>query len=626
VALGTLRGAPPLSPAEVNLALFLFGAEPESPLAIGNPTGMAVEDQAVLICDTALSSVLRWDAVADQVSVETFTPALLFPFAIAVMPSGERLICDRQGAHRVTPDGHIVCTYRLAGTTFKPGGILDVGDEVWVTNLTDHRIEVFDAASGAHRRSTGEPGREPAQFALPTGLAHLPDGNVCVVDTLNNRVQVLDPQGRWVRSIGGPGDSAGRFGRPKDVAVGPDGVVFVTDAFSQRVHVFAPDGQTLLVFGEPGSGPGALTLPSGIAISTVAPRTDQPLPPDTSPAYYVLVAEQLDRPGIRVYAWLSGSINVVSGPVPSREATAWRPSFPGSTAVNPHWDPTRCTSCHTETDQRMLPIAPEASDALCLSCHDGQKAPADPHPIGRDAKTELVDTPADFPTFNNVIGCLTCHDIQRHCSPTAKRPEVNYVLLRRWDPQRPLEYCSNCHHTGVEQRFSPHRQRDTRGRIREDACLFCHTQLLEVPADGRRRFQPHLREETSRLCLNCHTRHWDLSPRGHVDRLVTPKIREWILMRELSLSMGGDLQQLARVASEAGRQPARLPLGRREVAGPGGHLTVQEIVTCYTCHNPHYAGMFPPNSEVGALATNAPDRKSALRTNWIDLCSECHQR
>ncbi len=626
VALGTLRGAPPPSQTEVNLSLFFFGAEPTPPLTIAKPAGLVVEGQDVLICDAALSAVLRWDAATDHVSFESFDPPLLYPFAIDVLPGGERLICDRQGVRRTTSDGRTVWSHDRAADTFKPGGLLGVGHEVWVTNLALHRIEIFDAASGAHLRSAGEPGRGPAQLALPNGLAHMPDGNICVVDSLNNRVQVLSPDGELVRSLGGPGDSPGTFGRPKDVAVGPDGVVFVTDTFSQRVHVFAPDGQPLLTFGEPGSGPGALLRPAGIAVSTVAPRTRQALPAGASAEYYVFVAEQLSDPGIRVYAWLAGSLSAVPAALPPGEATTWKPMFPGSVAVNPHWNPERCTSCHTAADHTLLPIPPETIDGLCLSCHDGVKAPAEPHPIGRPAHTDLVDTPEDWPTVEGTTGCLTCHDIQRHCSPTARRPAVNYVLLRNWEPQRPLEYCSNCHRTDVGQRFSPHRQRDASGRVREDACLFCHTQQPEVPADGRRRFQPHLREEFSKLCLNCHSRHWDLSPRGHVDRPVPPKIRQWMLMRELSLSMDGDLQELARLASASGRAPARLPLGQKAVALPGAGSKTEEVVVCYSCHNPHYAGLFPPNSELGALATNPQDRASALRTDWINLCSECHQR
>jgi predicted CXXCH cytochrome family protein len=358
---------------------------------------------------------------------------------------------------------------------------------------------------------------------------------------------------------------------------------------------------------------GELTLPNGIAITTAAPQADHTLPPDSSPQYYVLVAEQLNRPGVRVYAWLGGHEPEFRVPLPTGDAPGPRPRPASATVVNPHWDAGGCASCHKTDGEQLLPLAPEEVDDVCVSCHDGVKASADPHPIARPANTEFVATPPDWPTVGGAIGCLTCHDLVPHCTAQGRRPAANYFMLRQYDQQRPLAYCSICHRVDVGGRFSPHRQRDATGRVREDACFFCHTDRPEVPADGRRRFEPKLRVSSSALCLNCHSKHWDLSPLGHVDRPVTPIIRQWMLMRELSIEYGTDPKRLARLAAESARDPARLPLGDNQV-------------TCYTCHNPHYTGLFPPDSELGALADNPQDRASALRTDWIDLCSECHSR
>lgn len=619
VALGTLRGEPELNETQIRLAEFLFGTAPTTALAIATPTGLAAGENFVLVCDSSLDAVLCWQPTQLGLREVRVRPVSERPYAVDVLPGGGMLLCDARGARRLSARGETLCEYvappesspGAAITAFRTAGILAVGDAAWVANLAAHRLDVFDAGTGEYRRSIGSHGRDEGQFRMPRGLARTPDGLVCVVDMLNNRVQVFDSEGTVVRVIGQPGDTTGSFGRPKDVTVGLDGTVFVTDDFSQRVHAFAPGGQPLLAFGEPGTGLGELFVPAGIATCGMPPPAQQPLPADYHALYYVLVAEQLDRPGVRVYAWLGNE--EVAPPVEPLDAStsSWRPRFPESVAINPHWDPDRCTTCHQEEEGRIVPVPREQSDALCLSCHDGVQAPADPHPIGRPANTELVTTPPEWPTINGNIGCITCHDIMRHCRQETRRPPVNSELIRGWDPQRPLDHCTICHRGDLGGRFSPHQQRDASGKVREDACLFCHTQRPEVPEDGLRRFQPHLRTESSDVCLNCHVKHWDLSPLGHVDRPVTPRIRQWMLMREINHQSQAPPEELSRLAAESAREPARLPLAGNRVA-------------CYTCHNPHYAGLFPEGSELGALAENPSDRASALRTDWVKLCSECH--
>lgn len=610
IALGVLRGGPPPSEAQIKLSEFLFGAEPPPQLVIGNPTALAVDGPIVLICDAALDTILGWDAQAQQLKRTCDHPAFAHPFAVAIAPAGQRVICDLNGVWLCDGRGNTSRAYRYEGGPYKPTGVLVVDDTVWVSNSALHRIEVFDLLSGQYLRAIGEQGTGPGQFALPRDMALRPDGNICVVDMLNARVQVLTPAGEPLFQVGQAGDTVGSFGRPKDVAVGPDGTIFVTDAFSQRVHAFTSDGRPLLAFGEPFSGIGELRVPNGVAVSLTPPTAARP-DPEHEAEYYVLVAEQLLDPGVRIYAWLGVEEEEVQVALPVGQALSWTPSFPEATVVNPHWDPQRCELCHEPSQGAYQPIALDETDALCLSCHDGVRAPADPHPIGRPANTELVTTPGAWPTIGGNIACITCHDVVRHCKEGARRPAVNSVVLRDFNPVRPLDYCTICHRPDTGGRFSPHQQRDAQGRVREDACFFCHTERPNMTEEGRRQFDPKLRVESSALCLNCHSPHWDLSPEGHVDRPVTPRIRQWMLMRELSLEHDAPPAKLAQMAAQLNRDPARVPLG-------------DGMVTCYSCHNPHYNGLFPPDSELGALAENPVDRASALRTDWIELCSECH--
>ena len=63
---------------------------------------------------------------------------------------------------------------------------------------------VFGKQSSAiliHERHFGESGRNPGQFRLPRHICSLPDGNLCISDTVNQRVQVVTPGGAFVDEI-----------------------------------------------------------------------------------------------------------------------------------------------------------------------------------------------------------------------------------------------------------------------------------------------------------------------------------------------------------------------------------------------------------------------------------------
>lgn len=107
---------------------------------------------------------------------------------------------------------------------------------------------------------------EPGQLAKPTNVAVDADGNLYVTDTLNNRVQIFDPDGNFVSTFGKAGDGPGYFARPKGIAVDSDGHVWVADAVQDRVQVFTKEGRLLLWMGGHGIMPGQFNTLAGITI------------------------------------------------------------------------------------------------------------------------------------------------------------------------------------------------------------------------------------------------------------------------------------------------------------------------------------------------------------------------
>lgn len=609
VALGNLRSGPPPSATEVQVAVFLFGEEPDAPLAFMRPLSVGLAPSGVLVCDAALGLVLKWDNEERELAPMACAEPPSQPVATTLGPGGDVLIADAKAGAviRVESGGRVVRRYMLPPGTFRPAGLICVGEEIWVTNAAAHRIEVFNATSGSHVRSIGQRGRRSGEFGSPLGMATTPDGEVCVVDMLNCRVQVFDASGKHVRNIGGPGDLIGTFGRPKDVAVGPDGTVFVTDAASQRVHVFDDRGRPLMAFGEPSEGIGALSVPGGVCISQTCPVEAGPMPGGFQPAYYVLVAEQLLRPGVRVYAWGQGAGDSVEA---STEGRSGLGGISQASVVNPHWSASRCSTCHVMQGGSAVRLIAESVEQGCLSCHDGKKARMEAHPVGRLAVAKDIEVPADWPLADGRLGCLTCHDIRRHCDAPTKRPSMNAGMLRAFEPEVPLHFCRQCHKSNESWRMSPHESVDSSGRMVASTCRFCHSQTPQVAM--ARAGKPMLYTEGSKLCLTCHTRHWDVSPRGHVDRPVTPEIRRTMIAGELA---GDQTDGAAPVilSAELDREPALLPLSHGNV-------------TCYTCHNPHAPGLFPKGSPQAATSDLADDEHYGLRVSSMELCLSCHAK
>ncbi len=86
------------------------------------------------------------------------------------------------------------------------------------------------------------------------------------MDTFNFRVQIFDPDGRFLGKFGSIGTGYGQFSKPKGIGVDSEGHVYVVDAAFNNVQIFNPEGRLLLHFGEFGNRPWQFWLPAGLSI------------------------------------------------------------------------------------------------------------------------------------------------------------------------------------------------------------------------------------------------------------------------------------------------------------------------------------------------------------------------
>jgi DNA-binding beta-propeller fold protein YncE len=254
---------------------FLAGEKPTSNRVV-EPMGLAVSDdgQRLYVSDFAQLAVFVFDF-----GQKTFTKIgekerLARPVGLA-LDAEERLyvveqekkgvgVFDRKGTKvRFITDPSLE---RPSGIAIdRARGRVYVADSAH-TKSTEHTIKIFTTSGeriGVIGRGKGE---EPGQFLFPTYLAVDQAGNLYVTDTLNARVQVFDPDGKYVKSFGQRGNAWGMFDKPKGVALDSFGNVYVADSGWSNVQIFNQKGQILLFFGGRGPIPGMLKNPTAVAI------------------------------------------------------------------------------------------------------------------------------------------------------------------------------------------------------------------------------------------------------------------------------------------------------------------------------------------------------------------------
>jgi len=127
---------------------------------------------------------------------------------------------------------------------------------LYMVDNENHVIYTYNLRRKRFVRSIGEMGLGKIKVDLrwPFTLDIDRKGNVYVVDVINTRVRVLDPDGRFTVSIGEWGVDRGQFFRPKGVAVDSKGRVYVTDSFLGVIQVFDGDGNFLSLIGDEKEG------------------------------------------------------------------------------------------------------------------------------------------------------------------------------------------------------------------------------------------------------------------------------------------------------------------------------------------------------------------------------------
>jgi hypothetical protein len=274
------------------------------------PYGITSSKGFIYVCDTQAGNVTTVDL--EKRKFRYARPggreALQVPINVAVDAAGKRYVSDTRRGQVVIfgADDNIEASIGEAGE-MKPCGLAIVGDRLYVGDLSNHCVRMYDVGTRKLRAMfPNKSTNAQARILAPTNLAVDKDGNVYVSDTSDFAVKVYDRDGNYLRTVGEMGIEAGRFALPKGIAVDREKRMYVVDGATAVVQLFDDQGRLLMYFGEPkSSGPAGLYLPACIAIDYENVGAFAPLAaPGYKIEHLIYITNQAGPNKVSVYAFV----------------------------------------------------------------------------------------------------------------------------------------------------------------------------------------------------------------------------------------------------------------------------------------------------------------------------------
>lgn len=267
--IGELSGEDSLGKPKAFGDLKAIIAGPDPTIGFSTPSAVAARGDRVFVADGQNHAIYVLDIQSrdfrpiDRVGGKT----LEWPSDILFI--GDKLVVadsKRAAVLVLEPDGKLVRTIG-EGALKRPTALAwnESAAELYVLDAALHGCIVY-SLDGREIRRFGQRGGADGEFNFPAGMAY--DGRIGLViaDSMNFRVQILDPSGSPRRTFGKKGDAAGDFALPRDVAIDSEGHIYVVDSQFENIQIFDADGRLLMAWGQEGRKPGEFYLPSGIMI------------------------------------------------------------------------------------------------------------------------------------------------------------------------------------------------------------------------------------------------------------------------------------------------------------------------------------------------------------------------
>lgn len=221
-------------------------------IAGGKPVGLTVhKDGRIFVADTHYHRVSIFDR--DGNSLGSFGTEgvgdgeFLLPTDVAIDDAGFIYVSEYQGNDRITkwsPALEFVgalAEMPIEGRRLsRPAGIdIDRDQTLWIADACNHRI-VHLSLDGDVLSVFGEFGEESGKLRYPYDITVTPEDQLMVCEYQGNRLQWFAKDGRSLKTWGTSGRKPGELFAPWGATYGSGGVVYVVDSRNDRVQMVRP--------------------------------------------------------------------------------------------------------------------------------------------------------------------------------------------------------------------------------------------------------------------------------------------------------------------------------------------------------------------------------------------------
>jgi DNA-binding beta-propeller fold protein YncE len=196
-----------------------------------------------------------------------------FPYGIATDDQGNVYVADLYNGNISIFDakGKFIDYFAKKTMTDKkidtPAALRVIDKKVYLTDIQTNKAYVFDL-DGKLLLEVGKPGMGDGELNAPNGITADAEGNIYVVDTGNQRVQIFDNNGKFVKIINGSNNGKGEsiFVNPRGIGIDDRGIMYVVSNLTHMVYGFDKDGKKVFQLGGMGENNGQFSLPNGLFI------------------------------------------------------------------------------------------------------------------------------------------------------------------------------------------------------------------------------------------------------------------------------------------------------------------------------------------------------------------------